>query len=206
MTKLLHIIASPRDTASKSNALALAHIAAERRANANLVVDTLDLWREPLPDFNGNSAAAKMTFFGEGELEGTKKTAWDNIVQIAERFTRAERYVLAVPMWNGGIPYRLKQYIDIITQPGLLFGFDPADGYSGLLQNKRATVFYTSGVYAPGVTASFGLDFHSTYLDWWLNFIGVSDIETVRFQPSLLTADPAKAFQEAIADAQQVAA
>ena len=166
MTKLLHIIASPRDTASKSNALALAHIAAERRANANLVVDTLDLWREPLPDFNGNSAAAKMTFFGEGELEATKKTAWDNIVQIAERFTRAERYVLAVPMWNGGIPYRLKQYIDIITQPGLLFGFDPADGYSGLLQNKRATVFYTSGVYAPGVTACFGLDFHSTYLDW----------------------------------------
>ena len=32
-------------------------------------------------------------------------------------------------MWNGGVPYRLKLSIDIITQPGLLFGFDPAEGY-----------------------------------------------------------------------------
>ena len=206
MTNLLHIIASPRDAESKSNELARAHIAAERRANANLVVDTLDLWREPLPDFDGNSAAAKLKFFGVGELEGAKMSAWDVIVQIAQRFIEADHYVLSVPMWNGGVPYRLKQYIDIITQPGLLFGFDPANGYSGLLQNKRATVCYTSGVYAPGVDVSFGLDFHSTYIDWWLNFIGVSDIETVRFQPSLLTTDPAIAFQEAMADARQIAA
>ena len=52
-------------------------------------------------------------------------------------------------------------------------------------------MFYTSGVYAPGAPAKYGTDHHSTYLDWWLDFIGVADIETVRFQPSLLTADPA---------------
>jgi FMN-dependent NADH-azoreductase len=94
-----------------------------------------------------------------------------------------------VPMWNGGIPYRLKLYIDIMTQPGLLFGFDPAKGYSGLLKDKRATVIYTSGVYAPGVPAAFGIDHHSTYFDDWLRFIGITDITTVRFQPTLLTAD-----------------
>ena len=142
-----------------------------------------------------------MTFFGVGELDGNRKTAWDEIVRITQRFIDADHYVLGVPMWNGGIPYRLKLYIDILTQPGLLFGFDPATGYSGLLKDKKATVFYTSGVYAQGVPAAFGLDFQSNYLDWWLKFIGVSDVETIRFQPTLLSADPAKGFEDALATA-----
>lgn len=201
MTKLLHIIASPRDVDSKSNALALAYIEAQRRADPDLTVDTLDLWREPLPEFDGDQAAAKMTFFGVGELDGNRKTAWDEIVRITQRFIDADHYVLGVPMWNGGIPYRLKLYIDILTQPGLLFGFDPVTGYSGLLNEKKATVFYTSGVYARGVPAAFGLDFQSNYLKWWLNFIGVSEIETIRFQPTLLSADPEKGFEDALKEA-----
>ena len=201
MTNLLHIIASPRDVDSKSNALALAYIEAQRRADPDLTVDTLDLWREPLPEFDGDRAAAKMTFFGVGELDGNRKTAWDEIVRITQRFIDADHYVLGVPMWNGGIPYRLKLYIDILTQPGLLFGFDPAKGYSGLLKDKKATVFYTSGVFAQGVPAAFGLDFQSNYLKWWLNFIGVSEVETIRFQPTLLSPDPAKDFEDALRQA-----
>lgn len=68
-------------------------------------------------------------FFSEGTLEGARKTAWDENVVITNRFTSADDYLFTVPMWNGGIPYRLKLYIDIITQPGLLFGFDPTAGY-----------------------------------------------------------------------------
>ncbi len=201
MTRLLHIVASPRQGDSKSNALALAHIEAQHRVHPDLSVDTLDLWREPLPEFDGDQAAAKMTFFGVGELDGTRKTAWDEIVRITQCFIDADHYVLGIPMWNGGLPYRLKLYIDILTQPGLLFGFDPANGYSGLLKDKKATVIYTSGVYAQGVPATFGLDFQSNYLDWWLKFIGVSDVETIRFQPTLLSADPAKGFEDALATA-----
>jgi len=198
MTKLLHIIASPRGADSKSLALALAYMEARRGAQPGLVIDTLDLWREPLPEFDGDKAAAKMTFFGVGEMDRTKQSAWDQVAEITRRFTDADHYVFAVPMWNGGVPYRLKQYIDIITQPGLLFGFDPEAGYSGLLKNKKATVIYTSGVWSPGADTAFGQDFHSSYLNWWLEFIGVSDIETFRFQPSLLTADPEKDFEEAL--------
>ena len=139
MTRILHIQASPRGSDSKSNEIARARIETLRQHHANVVVDTLDLWREPLPEFEGNSAAAKMTFFGVGQLDGAKRTAWDRIVEITERFKSADHYVLGVPMWNGGIPYRLKLYIDILTQPGLLFGFDPAKGYFGLLSNKRAS-------------------------------------------------------------------
>lgn len=191
MTKILHVIASPRGDASQSTTLADAYLAERKAMSPEVEIDVLDLWRTDLPEFDGDKAAAKMTFFGVGEMDTSRQTAWDQIVAITERFTAADEYVLSVPMWNCGIPYKLKQYIDIITQPGLLFGFDPEAGYSGLLENKVARVFYSAGVYAPGAPAKYGEDFHSTYLTWWLNFIGVSEIRDARFQPSLLTADPA---------------
>ncbi|MCZ4255496.1 NAD(P)H-dependent oxidoreductase [Sulfitobacter sp. G21635-S1] len=190
MTQILYITASPRGEMSQSGKLAEAYLAARQSAQPDVTIDRLDLWRADLPEFDGDKAAAKMTFFGVGDMDGPRQSAWDQVVAVTNRFTQADEYVLSVPMWNGGIPYKLKQYIDIITQPGLLFGFDPEAGYSGLLSGKSARVFYTSGVYAPGAPAKYGTDHHSTYLDWWLDFIGVTEIETVRFQPSLLTADP----------------
>lgn len=189
--RILHIIASPRGADSQSSKLAHAYLEAAQAANPNLVVDVIDLWAEDLPEFDGDKAAAKMTFFGVGEMDGPRQSAWDQIVAITERFTSADEYVLSVPMWNGGIPYRLKQYIDIITQPGLTFGFDPENGYGGLLRGKTARVFYTAGVFAPGADSKFGEDYHSAYLTWWLNLVGVQEIKAVRFQPSLLTADQA---------------
>lgn len=206
MTKLLHIIASPRGADSQSNVLATAYVDARKESEPGLSVDTLNLWQTNLPEFDGDKAAAKTTFFGVGEMDGTRQSAWDQVVEITQRFTQADHYVFAVPMWNGGIPYKLKQYIDVITQPGLTFGFDPDAGYSGLLKNKKASVFYTSGVFAPGADPKYGSDFQSTYLSWWLNTIGITDIETVGFQPSLLTADPSGDMEIAVQKARKAAA
>ena len=205
MTKLLHIIASPRGANSKSNALAATYVEAAKAKNPDLEVDVLDLFAEDLPAFDGDPAAAKMTFFGDGVMDESKQAAWDKVAEITNRFISADHYVLGVPMWNGGVPYRLKHYIDIITQPGMLFGFDPERGYFGLLENKKATVITSSGVWAPGADAKYGTDFHSNYLEWWLQTIGVSDIELVRFQPSLLTADPAAGYAKAEAEAKALA-
>ena len=200
--KLLFIKGSPRSEKSTSARVAETFLSAYRAKNPNAQIEEIDLWKENLPEFDGDKAAAKMSFFGEGTLEGTRKTAWDEIVAVTQRFSGADDYLFTVPMWNDGIPYRLKLYIDIITQPGLMFGFDPVKGYSGLLKGKRATAIYTSGVYAPGVTAAFGTDFHSTYFNNWLKFIGISDTATIRYQPTLLTSDPAvglaKAREEAV--------
>ncbi|MHB1200044.1 MAG: FMN-dependent NADH-azoreductase [Polaromonas sp.] len=199
--KLLFVKGSPRAEKSTSGRVAESLLNAYRARNPGAEIDELDLWAEPLPEFDGDKAAAKMSFFGEGTLDGVRKTAWDEIVAITQRFASADDYLFTVPMWNGGIPYRLKLYIDIIMQPGLLFGFDPGTGYSGLLKGKRATAVYTSGVYSPGVPPAFGTDHHSVYFDAWLRSIGISDVATVRYQPTLLTADPAAGLVVAQQDA-----
>jgi FMN-dependent NADH-azoreductase len=205
MSKLLYVVGSPRGGASRSGAIADAYLTALRAQGPEPEVDVLDLWREPLPEFDGDKAAAKMTVIGGQTPEGAIATAWDQIVQVAARFTAADQYLFTVPMWNGNVPYRLKLYIDILTQPGLLFAFDPSTGYRGLLAGKRAAVVYTSGVYAPGVPPGFGLDFHATYFDWWLRFIGISDVERIRFQPTLLTTNPEAGLAEALAAAKRAA-
>ncbi len=207
MSKLLYIKASPRGADSKSSAVADAYLAALRERLPDLVVDALDLAQEKIPDFDGDKVAAKMAVITGQSNEGRQKTAWDEITAVANRFSAADRYLLAVPMWNGGIPYRLKQYIDVIHQPGLLWGLDPQTGYSGLLKNKKAVLALTSGAYGPSMPSpAFGIDHHSTYLRDWLNQAGVTDIDEIRFQPTLLNPDPEGSFKAAVAAARSLAA
>jgi FMN-dependent NADH-azoreductase len=62
-----------------------------------------------------------------------------------------------------------------------------------------------SGVYSQGVAPEFGVDHHSTYLRDWLTQAGVTEIDEIRFQPTLLTADPAESFRNACASAVELA-
>lgn len=206
MTKLLYIKASPRGAESKSTAVADAYLDAFQGKHPDAQVDVLDLASETLPDFDGNKAAAKMAVITGQDHDGSQKTAWDEITAISKRFAAADIYLFAVPMWNGGIPYKLKQFIDIIHQPGLTFGLDPEKGYFGLLTDKKAVLVLTSGAFGPAMPSpAFGTDHHSTYLKAWLNQAGVADIVEVRFQPTLLTADPEGDFAAAVAAARAAA-
>lgn len=189
MSRLLHVVGSPRRDKSASRAISESFLTAYRKQNPRHDIDILDLWSDRIPDFDGDRAAAKMTVIGGGAPEGAEATAWQSIIEVFRRFDAADRYLFSVPMWNSGIPWVVKHYIDTITQPGMIFGFDPTAGYTGLLTDKKALAIYTSGVYYPGVEPSFGGDFHSTYFDDWLRFAGISDIAEIRLQPTLVTDD-----------------
>ena len=45
--------------------------------------------------------------------------------------------MFAVPLWNFGIPYKLKHLIDLVTQKDLLFSFD-GQAFGGLLSGRKA--------------------------------------------------------------------
>lgn len=206
MTKLLFIQASPRGEQSKSIQVAQTYLDTLKATNPALEVDVLPLWETDLPAFDGDKAAAKVNIMLGQKHNSVQKTAWDQIVQIASRFITADRYLFAVPMWNGTIPYRLKQYIDIIHQPSLLWGLKPETGYFGLLEKKHATLVLTAGAYADSrPSPAFGVDFQSTYLKAWLNQAGVIAIDEVRYQPTLLTADPQGFLEQAKRSAMDLA-
>jgi FMN-dependent NADH-azoreductase len=206
MSRLLHISASPRAGQSESLALAETFLATYRELNPLDTVDTYDLWDGSLPEFGPAAAGAKMTIFGGGTPAGEEGAAWAAAKATFERFNSYDRYLFSVPMWNAGVPYILKQFIDVVSQPGMVFGFDPEAGYSGLLRDKKAAVIYTSAVYGPGRPASFGSDFQAPYMRDWLNWAGVTDLVEVQFRPNLATADAEAARAVAHEDARSAAA
>ncbi|RDS86662.1 FMN-dependent NADH-azoreductase [Dyella psychrodurans] len=206
MAKLLFVIASPRGDESKSTQVANTYVATFRELNPGFDVDILDLWKENLPAFDGDKNAAKLKVLLGQDLNAAQKTHWDEVLEVADRFISADRYVFSAPMWNDGIPYRLKQFIDIVHQPGITYRLSPENGYSGLLQNKHATLVLTSGAYAGHFPSpNFGTDHQSTYLRSWLNLTGVSEVEEVLFQPTFLTADREGDFARAKSRAVELA-
>ena len=205
MTRLLHISASPRGEHSDSLAIAGTFLDTIRREHPDIDVDEWDLWDGTLPPFGAAAAAGKYAIFAGEEHTAEQGAAWARVRDTFDRFANADLYLFSVPMWNHGIPYVLKQLIDVVSQPGLLYGFDPVAGYTGLLTGKRAAVIYTSGVYGEGRGPEFGVDFQQPYLDAWLRWAGVEDVETVAFRPTLAVADP-EAGRSAAHDAARLAA
>ena len=189
MTKLLYVISSPRGEQSESRAIADQFLDAYRRSDPTVEVDALDLWNEPLPVYGGKGVAAKMAVFSGRSPSGDEAAAWGEVQRLFARFDAADEYLFTVPMWNHGLPWVLKHLIDTISQPGMVFGFDPQIGYTGLLTGKRAVVVYTSAVYYDGAPLAFGTDFHRAYFNDWLRWAGIDDVSEVRFQPNLVTSD-----------------
>jgi FMN-dependent NADH-azoreductase len=189
MSKLLYVISSPRGAQSESRAIAEEFLDAYQRSDPNVAVDVLDLWTQRLPVYGGQGVAAKMAVFAGQTPSGAQAAAWAEVRRIFDRFDAADEYLFTVPMWNHGVPWVLKHLIDTISQPGMVFGFDPETGYTGLLAGKRAVVVYTSAVYYEGASLAFGADFHRAYFNDWLRWAGISEVSEVRFQPNLVTSD-----------------
>ncbi|GAA4229189.1 NAD(P)H-dependent oxidoreductase [Actinomadura meridiana] len=203
MSRLLHISASPRGNASESLALAGAFVGAYREAHGD-VVDHYDLWDGTLPAFGPAGTTAKMTVLAGEELSGEQVAAWDAARRVFERFDSYDRYLFSVPMWNASVPYILKQFVDVVSQPGWVFGFDPEKGYTGLLRGKKAAAVYTSAVYGEGRPPAFGTDLQEPFLDGWLRWAGVDDISAVMFRPNLATADADTGRRTAHAEAREL--
>jgi FMN-dependent NADH-azoreductase len=206
VSKLLHIAASPRGEASESLRIARTFLDTYRDCHPHDDIETWDLWDGTLPDFGPAAAHAKMTVIAGGEPTGEQAEAWQDVQGAIRRFLAADRLLFSVPMWNAGVPHVLKRFIDVVSQPGTIFGVDPHTGYQHLLAGtgRKAAVIYVSGVWGPHLGPEFGSDFQSTYVTDWLRWTGIDDIRDIRFHPTL-TGDVADVRQTADADARAAA-
>jgi FMN-dependent NADH-azoreductase len=196
LPKLFHLRASPRRD-SASGAGADAFVDRFSATHAGWDVDTLDLWRESLPDFEGAGLEAKYARQAGRPFNDAERDAFAVIERMVVRLAIADRVLISTPMWNFGIPYKLKQYIDLIVQPGLTFSFDPNRGYSPLLRNRPTLVILASGGdFVTGMNRG-RTDMATPYLRDVLRFIGLSDQRFILIGPTVGAAASALAAREA---------
>jgi FMN-dependent NADH-azoreductase len=108
-------------------------------------IETIDVFTAALPSFDGLAVQAKYTILHGKTHTKEEAQAWKAVEAEIERFKSADKYVLATAMWNFNIPYKLKQYIDILVQPGYTFSYSPETGYQGLVKGKPMTAIYARG-------------------------------------------------------------
>jgi FMN-dependent NADH-azoreductase len=187
MSTLLHIESSPRKRRSASLDVARAYVDAYRDAHPDHRIDVLDLWSVALPEFDGGALDAKYADLSGTPLNEAQQQAWASIRELAQRLHDADTLLFSVPLWNFSIPYKLKHFIDVVSQRGILFSFDE-HGLQGLLKDKKAVVMYARGPdYSVGSsTPAHSFDFQRPYMEAWLRSVGVTDVKSIVVEKTLL--------------------
>lgn len=182
MKKLLHIIATPRIEESRTLQVSDEFLRGFRKKYPGCEVDTINVSTQDLPLLTVKMISGKYVLLGGGELLPDLKKAWKDIVSHIERFLSADAYLISTPMWNFGIPYPLKQYIDIIVQPKYLFKYTDK-GPEGLVKNRKVVIITSrGGDYSPE-SPFHAFDYQEPYLRSILGFVGITDITFINAQP-----------------------
>ncbi|MEX2481932.1 MAG: NAD(P)H-dependent oxidoreductase [Gammaproteobacteria bacterium] len=205
MSTLLYIEASPRKARSHSIKVADAFLDDYAAAHPDDTIDRLDLWDTDLPRFDGDMLNAKYALMHGGQPSSIEQQAWAGVENLFARFGAADKYLFSVPMWNFGLPYVLKHYIDVITQPGLAWSFSPENGYSGLVKGKVTVIYASGGAYHAGSGAE-AFDLQKPALENWLGFIGLTDISRIVCAPMLAGPDEVAAAERQAVDEARAAA
>ena len=190
--KINYIECSPRGERSHSTKIAQAYIEQAKKNIPDLELNHINPWSLNLPEFDGDMLNAKYSVIRGTDPSADEVSAWSNVKNIFDEFNNADHYLFSVPMWNFNIPYKLKHYIDIITQPGMSWSYNPEDGYKGLMTDKTATIIYSTGDgYGEG-TGFESFDMQKPYVNLWLTFLGFKKIERVVVDRTLFDAESAE--------------
>jgi FMN-dependent NADH-azoreductase len=214
MAKLLYLEASPRREQSFSSRVAKVFLETYCTENPEDAIDHYHLFEQEIPVFDQEAAVQKMQHIaslikqGKG-IEPVGK--WAEILEQIDRLKSADKVLISSPMWNFSIPYCLKQWIDVIVQPGLTFGVNRKGEYVGLLRNKRMQLILSSGSdYAPRFPLPDDgpkTDFQRCYLEHISRYIGIDDVRTIKVAPTEAAApqDIEKMFELKLSEAREAA-
>ena len=190
--RINYIECSPRGERSHSTKIAQAYIEQAKKNIPDLELNHINPWSLNLPEFDGDMLNAKYSVISGTDPSPDEVSAWSNVKNIFDEFNTADHYLFSVPIWNINIPYKLKHYIDIITQPGMSWSYTPEDGYKGLMTDKTATIIYATGDgYGEG-TGFESFDMQKPYVNLWLTFLGFKKIEKVVVDRTLFDAETAE--------------
>lgn len=193
MTKILRVESSIKGEAAVSRRLTDRIIRRLQSANPDVEIVTRDLSKGMLP-IDGDWISAVYTA-PEARNDAQREIS-DYADTLLAEVKAADILVIALPVYNFGLPAQLKAWIDQIARKGEAFYYTE-EGPVGLLAGKRAIVAYTSD----GTRLGSEVDFASGYLRHVLGFFGITDVEFVAADAMAFGADAAIAKGEAEVDA-----
>ncbi len=180
--KLLHIIASPRGESSRTIGISREFLSNLKKNNSDLVVDDLNLFEIELPEVLTDVASAKYALMQGSSVPEESKKTWAVVAKYSQEFLSYDAYLITSPMWNFTVPYKLKHYIDVIMQAGILFKFSE-NGVEGLAKNKKMFCVTSRGNdYSPG-SYMHQFDFQEPYLRSIFGLAGIQDVSFINAQP-----------------------
>ena len=94
--------------------------------------------------------------------------------QLIDQLLSHDTLVLAVPMYNLGIPSTLKSWIDRVSRAGKTFRYT-AEGPVGMVENMHAYLVFARG----GIYRDTPLDTQTGYLKSVLGLMGIQSVETI---------------------------
>lgn len=197
MSTVLYIKANPKsDSESRTFRISESFMHTYREYHPDDEIVTLDLYREKI-EFLSNESVS-MHAPAPGEHSGHP------VLKYADQFLEADKYVIAEPLWNLGVPAILKAYIDYICIAGITFVYT-AEGPKGLCTNKKAVnITARGGGYSEGFMAQ--LETGDKYLRNIFGFLGITDFQTIAAEMlDVVGTDVEKVVGKATLKAQELA-
>jgi FMN-dependent NADH-azoreductase len=165
------------------------HFTTRAEARDGLAVTHRDLIAEELPHLG-------LDELGSWQVDAEERTAEQRELaarsdELIAELRDHDVVVLAVPMYNLGIPSQLKAWFDRILRAGETFRYTEK-GPQGLVEGKRAVLLLARG----GQYAGTPLDSQLPHLKAMLGLIGITEVEAV-FAEGLNMGKPEPALKEA---------
>jgi len=127
---------------------------------------------------------AMYSLIGEAVERGFE-ARWAELRQRVDHLLTFDAWLFSTPMWNFGLPYRLKHYIDLIIQPTMAFTND-AEGAINTHGDGKIAILIGAGALdiRPGAALA-ALDFGLAHLAQCLRvYFGVREIHEIRVVPT----------------------
>jgi FMN-dependent NADH-azoreductase len=177
MSTILQIDSSPR-AASISSALAAKFVEGLQKKDPSAVVYHHNTTNEKLPYVD--ESALGTLFAGIEPTDEAQKQLLALSEKLIEEFLAADEVVVAVPMWNLGIPASLKAWVDLISRPGRTFKYVAGGGVETLVQpGKKVVVIASRGGAYPEGSPWAAYNQVDPYLRTIFAFFGVTDVNFV---------------------------
>ena len=171
MTNILRVESSIKGEASVSRKLTDRIVARLTAADRNATVTLRDL-STGVPHIDGAWMGAVFTPAEARTPEQADRAAYSDALLAEVR--AADTLVIALPVYNFGVPAPLKGWIDHLARKGETFQYTEA-GPEGLLKGKRAIIALSSD----GTKIGSEIDFASGYIRHMLGFFGITDVDFI---------------------------